>query len=167
MYQLSQGYRLLAKGASHRRAAKLISQVQCWRVVRAYKVVGQVLTLEQRSCPVHSFATQIHLGQGTRLAYLYSTLFGCGVQTVLLYDQRGGTETEFGADKSGSGQLHKSGKHKQDAQEVWIHLTNMGHNYFSWFAGHILADNWFEEHGPLRISRDLMHVPGLVEIRES
>lgn len=165
-YLLGRGYHVLAKGASNRRAAKLASQVQRWRAVRADKVVGQVPTPEQFSRPVQTFVTQSHVGQRTRLAYLYSTLSGSGVQTVRLYDLRGGAETEFRADKSGGGQLHKRRKHKRDAQEVWIHLTDIAHNYFSWFAGHILADSRFEEYGPLRISRDLMHVPGLVEIRD-
>jgi hypothetical protein len=107
------------------------------------------------------------VGQRTRLAYLYSTLAGSGVQTARLYDQRGGAETEFRADKSGGGHLHKRRKHKRDAQEVWIHLTDMAHNYFSWFAGHILADSRFKGYGPLRISRDSMRVPGLVEIRDA
>ena len=165
-YLLGRGYHVLAKGASNRRAAKLASQVQRWRAVRTHKFVGQVATPEPFSRPVQTFVTQTYAGQQPRLAYLYSTLAMSGVQTVQLYDQRGGAETEFRADKSGGGQLHKRRKHKRDAQEVWIHLTDIAHNYFSWFAGHILADSRFEGYGPLRISRDLMRVPGLVEMRD-
>ena len=163
-YLLGRGYHVLAKGASNRRAAKLASQVQRWRAVRPDKLVGQVPTPEQFSRPVQTFVSQTHVGQRTRLAYLYSTLSVPGVQTVRLYDQRGGAETEFRADKSGGGQLHKRRKHKRDAQEVWIHLTDIAHNYFSWFVGHILVDSRFEGYGPLRINRDLMRIPGLVEI---
>ena len=166
-YLLGRGYHVLAKGASNRRAAKLAAQVKRWRALRADKVVGQVPTPEPFSRPVQTFVTRTQVGQRTRLAYLYGTLPGSGVQTARLYDQRGGAETEFRADKSGGGHLHKRRKHKRDAQEVWIHLTDMAHNYFSWFAGHILADSRFEGYGPLRINRDLMHVPGLVEIRDA
>lgn len=166
-YLLGRGYHVLAKGASNRRAAKLAAQVKRWRALRANKVVGQVPTPEPFSRPVQTFVTRTQVGQRTRLAYLYSTLPGSGVQTARLYDQRGGAETEFRADKSGGGHLHKRRKHKRDAQEVWIHLTDMAHNYFSWFAGHLLADSRFEGYGPLRISRDLMRVPGLVEIRDA
>lgn len=165
-YLVGRGYHVLAKGASNRRAAKLASQVQRWRTVRTDKFVGQVTTPEQFSRPVQTFVTQTQGGQHPRLAYLYSTLATSGVQTVQLYDQRGGAETEFRADKSGGGQLHKRRKHKRDAQEVWIHLTDIAHNYFSWFAGHILTDSRFEGYGPLRISRDLMRVPGFVEMRD-
>jgi hypothetical protein len=166
-YLLGRGYHVLAKGASNRQAAKLAAQVKRWRALRADKVVGQVPTPEPFSRPVQTFVTRTQIGQRTRLAYLYSTLPGSGVQTARLYDQRGGAETEFRADKSGGGHLHKRRKHKRDAQEVWIHLTDMAHNYFSWFAGHLLADSRFEGYGPLRISRDLMRVPGLVEIRDA
>ena len=166
-YLLGRGYHVLAKGASNRRAAKLAAQVKRWRALRADKVVGPVPTPEPFSRPVQTFVTRTQVGQRTRLAYLYSTLSGSGVQTARLYDQRGGAETEFRADKSGGGHLHKRRKHKRDAQEVWIHLTDMAHNYFSWFAGHVLADSRFEGYGPLRISRDLMRVPGLVEIRDA
>lgn len=165
-YLLGRGYQVLAKGASNRRAAKLAGQVQRWRTVRTDKYVGQVTTPEQFSRPVQTFVTQSQVGQKIRLAYLYSTLRASGIQTVRLYDQRGGAETEFRADKSGGGQLHKRRKHKRDAQEVWVHLNDMAHNYFSWFAGHIVTGSRFEGYGPLRISRDLMHVPGLVEIRD-
>lgn len=166
-YLLGRGYHVLAKGASNRRAAKLAAQVKRWRALRTDKFVGQVSTPEPFSRPVQTVVTRTQVGQRTRLAYLYSTLPSSGVQTARLYDQRGGAETEFRADKSGGGHLHKRRKHKRDAQEVWIHLNDMAHNYFSWFAGHILADSPFEGYGPLRISRDLMPVPGLVEIRDA
>ncbi len=165
-YLLGRGYHVLAKGASNRRAAKLNSQVERWRTVRTDKVVGQVPTPERFSRPVQTFVTQTHHGHRTRLAYLYSSLSGSGVQTVRLYEQRGGAETEFRADKSGGGQLHKRRKHKRDAQEVWVHLTDLAHNYFSWFTGHILTGSRFAGYGPLRIRRDLMRVPGLVEFRD-
>lgn len=165
-YLVGRGYHVLAKGASNRRAAKLASQAQRWRAVRSDKWVAHVPTPEQFSRPVRTFVIRTHVGKRPRLAYLYSTLSASGLQTVRLYDQRGGAETEFRADKSGGGQLHKRRKHKRDAQEVWIHLTDMVHNYFSWFAAHILADSHFAGYGPLRISRDLMRVPGLVEISD-
>src|SRR5512134_2959120 len=73
-YLLARGYHVLAKGASNRRAAKLASQVQRWRAVRADKFVGQVATPEPFSRPVQTFVTQTQGGQQLRLAYLYSTL---------------------------------------------------------------------------------------------
>lgn len=165
-YLVERGYHVLAKGASNRRAGKLATQVKRWRAVRDDKFVGCVDTPEQFSRPVQTFVTRTEVGKQAKLAYIYSTLTASAVQTVRLYDQRGGAETEFRADKSGGCHLHKRRKHKRDAQEVWVHLTDMVHNYLSWFARHILTDGPFQDYGPLRITRDLMRTPGLVEVRD-
>jgi hypothetical protein len=164
-YLIGRGYQVLAKGASNRRAATLASQVKRWRQVGPHKLVGAVATPQPFSRPVYTFVTQTQIGRKTRLAYLYTTLTGSGVQIAQLYDQRGGAETEFRADKSGGGFLHKRRKHKRDAQEVWTHLTDMVHNYLSWFARQILVNSSFEGYGPLRITRDLMRVPAWADIQ--
>lgn len=165
-YLVDRGYHVLAKGASNRRAGKLATQVKRWRAVRADKFVGCVPTPVSFSRPVHTFVTRTEVGRQSKLAYLYSTLTGSAVQTVRLYDLRGGAETEFRADKSGGGNLHKRRKQQRDAQEVWIHLTDMVHNYLSWFTRHHLAASPFQDYGPLRIIRDLFHTPGWVEVQD-
>lgn len=159
-------YHLIAKGASNRRAALLAAQVKRWRAVREDKWIGSAPTPETFSRPVSTFVLRTATSKGDRLAYLYTTLSWSGLRIAALYDQRGGAETEFRSDKSGGGQLHKRRKHKRDAQEAWIHLTDMAHNYLAWFARTILADSPFADYGQLRISRDLMHIPGLIEFQQ-
>jgi hypothetical protein len=161
---VSRDYHVLVKGASHRRAASLARQVKRWRSLDDHRAVGIAPTPESFSRPVKTFVLRYQHATGPRHAYLYSSLALSAPQTVSLYDQRGGAETEFRADKSGGGHLHKRRKHKRDAQQVWVLLTDMMHNYLSWFSRHRLIGSPFAEYGPLRITRDLMHVPGLVEL---
>ena len=158
---LKRGYEILVKEASNRRAGKLATEVKRWRQTRWDQWIGPVETPESFSRPLRTFVVKTKGKKRMRLAYLYTTLPGSGVQIAKLYDQRGGAETEFRADKSGGCFLHKRRKHKRDAQEAWIYLTDMAHNYLSWFREH---DSPFADYGPLRICRDLMHVPGVVEM---
>ena len=76
---------------------------------------------------------------------------------------RGGSETQFRSDKNGGLQLHKRRKHQRDAQEIWIILTDMAHNYLSWLTYTLFDKTPFEDFGFLRLSRELFHLPGIVE----
>ncbi len=161
---VKRNYQVVAKGASHRRGAKLARQVQRWIPVRSDKWVGRVDTPTEVNQVVNTFALRYQTQKGYKTGYIYSTLNLCARQTVYFYDQRGGAETEFRSDKSGGLFLHKRRKHKRDAQEIWVLLTDMAHNYLAWFAHHILADSPFAGWGPLRIGRDLLRIPGQIEI---
>jgi hypothetical protein len=161
---LERQYQLVCKGCSNRRAGQLARQVQRWRAVAPDKFVGRVLTPKKIVHPVGTFSVRYQTSKGWKHVYLFSTLNLSGVATVRFYDQRGGSETEFRSDKSGGLQMHKRRKHKRDAQEAWLLLTDMAHNYLSWFAHHILADSPFATYGFLRISRDLFRIPGYVEM---
>ena len=165
-FLLARGYQVLVKGASHRRAASLAQQVKRWQTVGHQRWIGFAPTPEAFSRPVKTLVLRYQRFTGLHHAYLYSTLPYAAKQTLTLYNQRGGAETEFRADKSGGGHLHKRRKHKRDAQQAWVLLTDMAHNYLAWFARHILVDSPFADHGPLRITRDLMRVPGLIEFNQ-
>lgn len=161
---LERDYQVLAKGCSHRRTAKLVGLVQRWRQVRADRFVGCAPTLGRFSRPVETFVVRYLTNTGWKHAYLLSTLHLGGPRTLELYDQRGAAETEFRTDKSGGLFLDKRRKHKRDAQEAWVILTDMAHNYLAFFARTYLADSPFATYGPLRIGRDLMRIPGFVHM---
>lgn len=161
---VQRGYQVLAKGISNRRAGKLLTLVQRWRLVAENKWVGSVPTPSPVSRTVYTFVLRRIVKHETQIAYLYTTLPWSGIQIASFYDQRGGAETEFRSDKSGGAHLDKHRKHKRHAQEVWIHLTDITHNYLSWFQHRILADSPLASWGHLRISRDLMHMPGIIEM---
>jgi hypothetical protein len=166
LYLQRRGYHFLVKGHSNRRAAKLAHQVRYWRRVDASRFVGRAPTPSALADGIDTFVIRTHGPKRVRLTYLLTTLKLTGVKTVHLYDQRGGAETEFRADKSGGGWLHKRRKHRRDAQEAWLHLTDMAHNYLAWFAFTKLQATPFANFGPLRITRDLFRTPGLVEFRD-
>lgn len=161
---LAAGYHILVKGASNRRAASLAKQVKRWQSLDLRRDVGCAPTPTKFSRSVQTFVIRRWHQDHWRHAYLYASMGWSAKKTVFWYDQRGGAETEFRADKSGGGQIHKRRKHKRDAQLAWILLNDIAHNYLSWFTAHILRDSPFASYGPLRITRDLMHVPGLVDI---
>lgn len=159
---LQRNYQVLAKGISNRRAGVLVKQVQRWRQVAPDKWVGCVPTPEAFGRPVTTFVVRKRRKDAMHVAYLYTTLPGSGLHIARLYDQRGGAETEFRSDKSGGAHLDKRRKQQRDAQEVWVHLTDMAHNALSWFQHQILTDSPLASFGHLRISRDLMHIPGSI-----
>lgn len=166
-YLLGRGYHALVKGASHLRAAKLARAVQRWQPLRSDRMVGRVETPELFCKPVETFVLRQWRKQDWKHSYLYSTLGRSGKQTARLYDGRGGAETDIRADKSGGLHLDKRRKHKRDAQEAWVLLTDMVHNYLSWFRWHILSSSSrLSGYGPLRISRDLLRIPGQVEFEK-
>jgi len=162
---LASDYGLLMKGGSNRRASALSQMVKRWRTVRDDKFVGSVPTPNGFVKPLHTFSVRYATSKGWKHAYLFSTLRLSGVATVRLYDQRGGAEIEFRSDKSGGLYLHKRRKRKRDAQEAWILLTDMAHNCLSGVARTIFCDSSFEQFGFLRTSRDLLSIPGCVEIK--
>jgi len=166
IYLQQRGYRFLVKGRSNRRAAILSQQVKYWRQVDSSRFVGRVPTPSSLPDDIRTFVIRTHGPKRVRLTYLLTTVKLTGLATVRLYDQRGGAETEFRADKSGGGWLQKRRKHRRNAQEAWVHLTDMAHNFLAWFAYTKLRHTSLAGLGPLRITRDLFRVPGLVEFRD-
>lgn len=159
---LHRNYHLLAKGKSNRRANYLAQQVKRWMNVQERVWIGRTPTPTELCQPVDTFVLKYDTPKGIKHRYLYSTLNCSARQTLAFYNQRGGAETEFRADKSGGLFLHKRRKHKRDSREAWILLTDMAHNFLAWFTHQILANSPFAGWGPLRITRDLFRIPGLL-----
>jgi len=158
------GYDFVVKGGSSPRGAMLARQVKRWISVRDDMWVGRVATPKDVKYEVETFALRYLTRKGIKHKYIFSTLGFSGRKTLLFYDLRGGAETEFRTDKSGGFFLQKRRKQKFLAQVVWVILTDMAHNYLSWFRHHILADSPFANWGPLRIGRDLFRIPGHIEM---
>lgn len=160
---LERNYQVIAKGKANRRANYLAKQVKRWIMVKERAWIGRVPTPSEICKPIDTFSLRYETPKGVKYRYLYSTLKRSGEQTFAFYNQRGGAETEFRADKSGGLFLHKRRKHKRDSREVWILLTDMAHNFLAWFTHHMLVDSPFAGWGPLRITRDLFRIPGRLE----
>lgn len=81
-----------------------------------------------------------------------------------LYDGRGSDEVEIRADKSGLNLTHRR-KHRLNAQEGWLILTDTAHNLLAWLHPWMLAGSSFESFGTLRIVNDLLSIPGQVTFK--
>ena len=163
---LKRGYGLLVKGRSNRRAARLAAQVKRWQPVGHDKFAGRVPTSRKFAAPLDTIAIRYATAKGVKHTYLFSTLKLSAVETARCYDQRGGAEIEFRSDKSGGLNIHKRRKHKRDAQEVWILLTDIAHNYLAWLSHTIFCGSPLNAFGFLRITRDLFQIPGRIEMHD-
>lgn len=163
LFLLRRGYQFIVKGLSNRRAANLAQKVKYWRQVDETRFVGRAPTPASLDERIQTFVIRTHGPKNVSLTYLLTNLKLKSRPIVRFYDQRGAAETEFRTDKSGGGWLHKRRKHKHHAQEVWVHLTDMAHNYLAWFSYNYLSDTSFSSYGQLRITRDLFRIPGFIE----
>lgn len=161
---LRQGYQVLAKGYSGKRASAYARRVAPanWRAVAP----GQRWLAWS--------PLQLHFGPSTRTVVvrwvnqsgafkhgLYITTLCDLTLTELadLYDDRGKIEVEIQADKMGL-LLPKRRKHSLAAQEMLILLNDWAHNLLAWFYAHALRQSRFAGFGPKRIIRDLFTIPG-------
>lgn len=81
------------------------------------------------------------------------------------YDLRGGgVETSFKGSKSGLG-LMKRNKRLFPAQEMLVLLAELVYNFLTWVREHLAQiDERWAHYGPLRMVRDLGHIPGLIRL---
>lgn len=164
---LEQGYHVVAKGMSNRRAGALAKRVKRWD---AY---GPDTWLGVAPCPV-SFPRPVRMwvkrrlkdGEPVHSSYLTSLSLPSKGAMMEAYNKRGGAEVEqFRNDKDG---LHLAARHKRrlPAQEGVVLLTDLAHNLLADFRQRGLADTPLAHFGPKRIVRDVLAVPGMVTFHE-
>jgi hypothetical protein len=185
-WMLDQGYQLLTKDYSSKRAAKLAQTVQAWHPDPKVKgrEVGLVTAPHPYSRATMQIAVRSPKKQG-RFGYavLITTLSAPAMlelvgqprsqandlRSVLLayvafYDARsGGVETQIKADKQGLG-LTKRNKKKIVAQQIVVVLAQLAHNVILW------ARQWLAERAPqlnhygiVRMVRDVFTMRGLIQ----
>jgi len=157
---LARGYQTMAKGLSNRRAEALARQVRRWDAYHNCWL-GEVPAPVDYGRPVRVFVKR-WLKEGCfRHSYYVSTLSLPSKGLFMsYYDQRGGAEVEqFRNDKCG---LNLTARRKQSflAQKGYILLTDLAHNLLADFQHRALIGSRFENYGPKRIVRDLLHIPG-------
>lgn len=160
VWLLAQGYHVMAKGTSNRRAEALAREVRRWD---AYDQVwlGEVPPPIAYGCPVRVFIKKWRKDGHFHHSYYVSslTLPSKGL-FMAYYDQRGGAEVEqFRNDKSG---LNLTARRKRLflAQKGYLLLTDLAHNLLAEFHHRALVGSRFEGYGPKRIVRDLLQMPG-------
>lgn len=79
------------------------------------------------------------------------------------YDLRGGgVETSFKGSKQGLGVM-KRNKKSFAAQEMLVLLGGLAYNFLTWVGGELAqTDRQWADYGPLRLVRDVGHIPGLI-----
>ena len=83
------------------------------------------------------------------------------------YDQRGGgAETQNRGDKQGLHLTHRN-KHRFVAQEMLVLLAQLAHNLLVWTRNDLArADDHFRHYGIMRMVRDVLQIPGYVQLDE-
>ena len=160
---LARDYQILAKGYNSRRAQKVVRQVpaEAWQSVRENKWVALVPNSVRYARRTQTLALRWLTEKGAeRCALLIHTFLDeSPLQVVALYDARGGMESEIKQDKLGL-QLIRRRKHRWDAQETWVIVTDLAHNLLTWTHDWMWLGSRFETWGHLRLVQDVLNIPG-------
>lgn len=186
---LNENYQLLAKVKHWKQAAKLARSVSAW--YPDPKIAGREVGWVEAPYPYGKPTRQLairNLKKNGEWSYhvLVFTLtdeqiFWLARQPVLntptspqilfavltAYDLRnGGIETSYKNSKQGLGFTRRN-KRKFTAQEMLILLAQLAYNVLTWFHFALSAvSQRFCSYGPLRLIRDLLHIPGRIELDE-
>jgi Transposase DDE domain group 1 len=166
-WALWQGYQVLAKGYSGKRANAFARAVPQWEELRTGErwIAPAPLPLRydrRTQTAVLKWKTE----QGR---YGYSLLTTSLVEHSLAalaeaYDERAAIEAEIKADKGGL-QLHRRRKRRLAAQEALVLLTDLAHNLLAWTRGWMFRDSPFADAGIYRIVKELLPIPGKVTVQ--
>jgi hypothetical protein len=163
---LSQGGRLLVKGFSARRAAKVVHQVpqDDWIEVGPQKWVAPVANPVDYVRRTQTVAVNWMTPTGKeKNALLIHQLFDqLPADIAHCYNARGGMETEIREDKAGL-QLVRRRKHAWNAQAAWVVLNDLAHNLIKWTRPWMWQGTRFEDFGTVRMVQDLLPIPGRLE----
>ena len=160
---LRQGYQVLAKGYSGKRAkafARRVASNDWLTIVPDKRWLAWSPTQLQLSRPTRTVVVRWLTAQQQEKHALYLTsLTHLELAAIAnLYDDRGRAEVEIQADKMGL-LLPKRRKHSFIAQEMLILLNDWAHNFLAWFHATALRHTTFDGFGPKRIVRDLFTIP--------
>lgn len=183
-WALSQGYQVLCKDYSGRRAGHLAASVTTWiedpdEPGRQIGWVGEPATEYVRDVVRIAVRKRKPNGQWG-IAVLISSLLPADVEEltgteqgldstglllaqIRLYDQRGGgVEASFKGDKQGLG-LSKRSKKRFEAQQMVMLIGSLAHNVVVWAQRWLLVPKSpLQRYGQLRMIRDAFHVSGFL-----
>ena len=135
-------------------------QVALRKLKRNGKWIHQVLVFNLTDEMVFDLAGQPMPPSYTTCDVLFAALAA--------YDQRGGgAETQNKGDKHGLGLAHRN-KRNFAAQEVLVLLAQLAHNLLIWTRNDLAyCDGAFAHYGIQRMVRDVLHIPGCVQLDAS
>jgi hypothetical protein len=160
---LRQGYPLIAKNNSGRRAGAWGGRVSEWQVVKpGHRWVALPQDQLQFCVPTRTIAVRWLDHRKNKLKhalYVVTDLQRTPTELCQLYDLRGGFEVDIRDDKQGLLLTHRR-KRRWHAQEVLLLLNDLAHNVLSMFRREVLPDTPLANYGPYRLIRDVLKIPG-------
>jgi hypothetical protein len=184
---LERGYHVLVKVKNWKRAAKLARSVQTWHLdpKTGDRQVGQVTTPHAYVRPTRQVAVRTPKKTGNwhhwvlvctlpdePLCWLGrqpvrqdASALQMAFTTLYAYDLRGGgVETSIRGSKQGLG-LTRRNKKRFVAQVMLVLLAQLAYNLLAWTRQDLARHaKKMQQFGPLRMVRDLFHIPGKLEI---
>ncbi len=164
---LHQGYQLIAKNNSGRRAGAWGQRVSEWQEVKpGHRWVALPPDQLQFCVPTRTIAVRWLHHRTNKLKHaLYVTT---DQQLPLLelckqYDLRGGFEVDIRDDKQGLLLTHRR-KRVWCAQEILLLLNDLAHNFLSMFRHKVLVGTPIADYGACRLIRDVLAIPGSVHM---
>lgn len=160
---LRQGYQLIAKNNSGRRAGAWGQRVAEWQVVEeGHRWVALPPDQLQFCVPTRTLAVRWldhRTGNFKHALYVVTDLQRTALEVCQLYDLRGGFEVDIRDDKQGLLLTHRR-KRCWCAQEALLLLNDLAHNFLSMFRREVLVGTPMANFGPYRLIRDVLTIPG-------
>lgn len=160
---LQQGYQLVAKSQSGRRAGVWGEQVKDWTPLVPER---RWVALPEKQIPLCRPTRTIavrwlnHQGELKHALYVVTDLTQPITEVARVYDLRAGLEVDIREDKQGL-LLSRRRKRQWYAQEMLVLLNDLAHNFLIAFRRDILADTPLANFGLYRLVQDVLNVPGL------
>lgn len=166
---LAQGYQLVAKSQSGRRAGAWGQRVTDWRPLDPQRRWIALPPDQLQFCrPTRTIIVRwLDRYQRVKHAlYVVTDLSRPIEQMVHLYDLRAGLEVDIREDKQGLLLTHRR-KRRFHAQEMLAILNDLAHNFLVYLRSEILWDTPLSTFGIYRLIQDVLSVPGQVTLDES
>jgi hypothetical protein len=159
---LKQGYLLVAKNQSGRRAGAWGERVEAWTTLVPNRRWVALPEQQIQFCrPTRTIAVRWLNQQGKlkHALYVVTDLTSSIVDVAHLYDLRGGLEVDIREDKQGLLLSHRR-KRQWHAQEMLVLLNDLAHNFLIAFRRQVLADTPLANFGLYRLVQDVLTIPG-------
>ena len=159
---LKQGYQLVAKNQSGRRAGAWGQRIEAWQVLVPERRWIALPPQQLAFCrPTRTIAVRWLNRQGKfkHALYVVTDLTRPMAEMAQLYDLRGGLEVDIREDKQGLLLSHRR-KRQWHAQEMLVLLNDLAHNFLIAFRHYVLANTPLAGFGLYRLVQDVLTVPG-------
>jgi hypothetical protein len=162
-WTLKQGYQMIAKNNSGRRAYAWSQHIVEWHEIKAaHRWIALPKEQLRFALPTRTLAVRWLDREKKRFKhalYVTTDLHSPLAEIAHRYDLRGGFEVNIRDDKQGLLLTHRR-KRQWHAQEVLVLLNDLAHNFLSAFRSRVLIGTPLEAYGPYRLIQEVLSIPG-------